>query len=70
MRLSPLTGNQHITLKYLPRLDNVQNKKNIKLNIIKTGLIHYIHGNKRLEINDEHHYPAFIAKDVEELRAK
>jgi hypothetical protein len=29
-----------------------------------------MHGNQRLEINDEHHYPAFIAKDVEELRGK
>jgi len=56
---TPLTGNGHILLRYQPYMHN---------DFVHMGHMDFFHKDGIINVNPEHYYPSFIAKDVEELR--
>jgi len=42
--------------------------KSANVNLLKVGKLGFIHKDKKIQVQKEHYYPIFIAKNVDELR--
>ena len=42
--------------------------KSVSVNLLKVGELGFIHKEKKINVQKEHYYPIFIAKNVNELR--
>jgi len=62
----PLTGNGHILLHYEPELIKRRNYPTIE-NYVKMKRMEFNRNGTKLDINDGHYQPSFIAANVDEL---